>query len=221
MFIIAIISEKGGTGKTTATVALATLAASVGEEVLILDADKQGNATGWGERREGENPLVLKVPRGRMRQAIEAAREDGNDLVLIDTPGKNDDLAIEAARLADVVLIPCRPLIFDMETLPTARNFVRAAGDPPAFVLYNCVPPQGHQLIDKLKGLTFAQYDLQPCPVHLTQRAIHGNAQALGKGVTEVEPDNHASAELKDLYLFLKSATKHGDQDGKKHKRTV
>jgi chromosome partitioning protein len=61
--------------------------------------------------------------------------------------GKNESAAIDAARLSDLVLIPTRPQVFDMETLPTVRNLIRAAGDPPTFILYNFIHPQGTRLI--------------------------------------------------------------------------
>ena len=143
MTTIAIIGQKGGTGKTTVAVALAVTAALAGETVIVLDMDPQVNAQSWASRREDDTTEVnvVAVSPGRLRQAVEAAQKGGADLILIDTPGKNETLAAEAAKLADLVLIPCNPTIFHMETLPASRATVRAAADPPAFVIYTNVHP--------------------------------------------------------------------------------
>ena len=215
MNTIAIIGQKGGTGKTTVAVALAVTAARAGETVVILDLDPQTNAEGWANRREDDNPTVVAVRPGRLRQAVEAAQAGGADLILIDTPGKNDTAATEAAKLADLALIPSRPLIFDMDTLTATRNIIRAAGDPPAYVVYNCVHPQGHALIEKLKAMTPEAYGLRASPAHITQRAIFPESQAQGKGPQELHSDSRASIELEELYLFVTKAAKQGKKNGK------
>jgi chromosome partitioning protein len=202
---IAIIGQKGGSGKSTLTVGLAVTAAHVGHNVVVIDTDPQTSVADWADRRTGENPTVVSVHVNRLGQTVEAAQMNESDFILIDTAGKNESAAIQAARLSDIVLIPSRPQIFDMNTLPTARDLVRAAGDPPAFVVYNFVHPQGHQLVEKLKALTKEHCGIEPCPVHITQRAIHAEAQAQGKGPSEVDPTNAAVSELERLYLFVKN----------------
>lgn len=119
---IAIIGQKGGTGKTTTTVELAVTAANAGETVAVIDLDPQANAANWKDRREADNPYVVATPPGRLKQTIDAARTAEADLAIIDTAGKAYDLAIAAARHADLVLIPCHGQIYDMETLPAVRD---------------------------------------------------------------------------------------------------
>ena len=225
MPVVSIIGQKGGSGKSTVAIGLAVTAAKVGETVVIVDTDPQTNVMNWKDRRTDENPMVVSIQPSRLKQTVEAARANGADLIIIDTAGKNESAAIDAAKMADVVLIPSRPQIFDMDTLPAVRNLIRAAGDPPAFVLYNFIHPQGHQLVEKLKALTVQHCGIQPCPVYLTQRAVHPEAQAQGKGPAELDAGNRAVAELESLYLFVRShvnmSTKgEGDKNGKKP-RTV
>jgi chromosome partitioning protein len=205
MFIVSIIGQKGGSGKTTVALGLAVTAAKVGEAVVIIDLDPQTNATNWSDRRKADNPVVLSVQVSRLRQTVETAKANGADLIVIDTAGKSDSAAIEAARLSDLVLVPTRAQVFDMETLPTVKNLLAAGGDPRAYVLYNFIPPQGHRIAEELKELTQAFCGLPPCPCHLTQRASHSEAQAHGKGPQEIDPDGKAAAELEKLYLFVKS----------------
>jgi chromosome partitioning protein len=205
MFTLSVIGQKGGSGKTTVALGLAVAAARAGEAVVVLDLDPQTNAANWKDRRQTENPLVLSIQASRLRQTAETARSNGANLLIIDTPGKSESAAIDAARLSDLVLVPSRPQVFDMETLPTVRNLIRAAGDPPAFVLYNFIHPQGNRQAEELKELTLAHAGFEACPVHLTQRISHSEAQAQGQAPQEIEPDGKAAAELEQLYKFIRS----------------
>jgi len=206
MFTVAVIGQKGGSGKTTLALGLATTAAAVGEEVAIIDLDPQASAAKWKDRRSTEpNPAVVSAQVSRLRPTLDAAKASGADIVVIDSPGKNDSAAVEAARVADLVLIATRPGVFDMETLPAIRDLVRIAGDPPAFVVFNHMHPQGNRIADEFKGLTVSYADLQSCPVHLCQRASYADAPTAGKAVQEIDPQGKAAAELQQLYLWVKS----------------
>src|SRR5580692_11069889 len=118
MIVIAIVGQKGGTGKTTIATGLAVAASEAGKVAVVIDLDPQANAANWKDRRAAENPAVVSTPPGRLRQTLEAAATHAADFVVIDTPGKSDSAAIEAAKVADVVLIPVGPQIFQLETLP-------------------------------------------------------------------------------------------------------
>ncbi len=72
---------------------------------------------------------------------MEAARNSGVQYLFIDTAGRSDDSALSAARVADLVLVPSRPNIVEVETLPQVNDLLRLAGSPPAFVLLNGIHP--------------------------------------------------------------------------------
>ena len=226
---VAIISQKGGTGKTTTTIELAVTAARTGESVAVIDLDPQTNAANWRDRRKEnpDNPVVVATQVGRLPQTVEAALTNGADLVIIDVPGKADNVAMAAARVADLVLIPCSSSIYDMETLPGTRDLVRAAGDPLAFVLYNEIPPLGIRIAEELKALTKAHCGLDACTVHLTRRTSYEHAPAEGKAAREIDPEGVVAAEIERLYLFIceqvkKFRREHGKSEahGRAEKRT-
>src|SRR5262245_5467552 len=105
MKTIALIAQKGGTGKTTLALCLAVAAEQDGLSTLIVDLDPQPTACKRGDRRKSENPLVIAAQPARMPQALERARSGGINLVVIDTPARSEQAALAAAELADLISI--------------------------------------------------------------------------------------------------------------------
>lgn len=214
MRTIAIIGQKGGTGKTTTTLGLAVCAELAGFATAVLDLDPQTNAANWKDRREGDKgPAVESIQPGRLRQTLKAAEGSGADFVFIDTPGKSDTAAIEAARVADLVLIPVRPQIFDLETLAAVGDALRVAGSPAAYVVLNGIHPSASKSPDEQREVIARAFNLPVCPVHLSHRAVFAEAPAAGKTPQETDPDGKAASELQALFDFVKETAKEGSRD--------
>jgi chromosome partitioning protein len=200
--VIAIIGQKGGTGKTTTAIGLAVAAATAGHSAVLIDLDPQANAANWKDRRTADNPAVVSAQPSRLKQTVQTARSHGAQFVVIDTPGKSDSAAIEAARLADLVLVPVASHIFHLETLPGLRDLLRLAGDRPAFVVLNAVHPQATKQAEEAKALIAGAFSFPVCPVHLCRRDIYADTQTTGVTPLEHQPDGKAATELKALYEF-------------------
>ena len=109
MKTVAIISQKGGAGKTTLALHLATSSALAGRNTAIIDLDPQASAANWGDRRTAELPVVLSAHASRLGHEIKRVEEMEGELLIIDTAPHSDSAALEAAKAADLILVPCRP----------------------------------------------------------------------------------------------------------------
>jgi chromosome partitioning protein len=198
-----MIGQKGGGGKTTTGTALAVEAARADLATLIIDLDPQANAANWKDRRDAENPAVVAAPASRLKQTLEAARQHGADFVVIDTPAKSDSAATEAARVADLVLIPVWPQIYPLETLTGLKDLLRLAGRVPAYVVLNGLHPQATRQAEEAKAMIADIYGFSVCPVHLCDRAIYADSPAAGLSAQESEPAGKAADEVARLYHFV------------------
>ena len=142
MFTIALVGQKGGTGKTTIALGLAVAAAQDGHIVAVIDLDPQATASKWKDRRAEDNPAVISAQASRLKPALDAARENGVEFAIIDSAGRSDDSAMAAARAADMILVPTRTSIVELETLPQVSDLLRIADSARrAFVVLNGLHP--------------------------------------------------------------------------------
>jgi len=148
MQTIAIISQKGGAGKSTLATHLAVEAAKQGKNTAVIDLDPQASATSWGDRREAELPVVISAHASRLPQQMELVRKNGGELLILDTAPHSDSAALAAARASDLVLVPCLPNIFDIEAAMNTVSLLKAV-DTPFFVVLNEVAPVGSAEADE------------------------------------------------------------------------
>ena len=201
MKTVAVVSQKGGAGKTTMSVHVAVAAVQAGENVVIIDLDPQTNAASWGDLREAEDPAVLAVPPGRLSHALQAAREEGVTFVVIDTAAKSENPALEAAKTADIVLIPCRRSFFDVDAMSWTANLLKLAGKP-GYVVLNALKTGSTKIRgDVVKAISV--YGLTAAPVVMHDRGAYINAIPSGQAAQEFEPEGAAAKEINDLYAWL------------------
>jgi chromosome partitioning protein len=154
-----------------------------------------------------------------LRQTLEAAAAHAADFVVIDTPGKSDSAAIEAAKVADVVLIPVGPQIYQLETLPALRDLLRVAGDRPAFLVLNFLHPQATTQADEAKKMIADIYGFPVCPSHLSRLDIYAQTPDTGLTPLEQEPKGKAAMELKQLYKFISKQSNKSDSPHVKNEK--
>ena len=208
MQTIAILSQKGGTGKTTLTLHLAVAAERDGRTAAVIDLDPQASAAGWSDARKTDSPAVVPVPSARLAHALEAAKANGASIVFIETAPQPRDAphgrgaAPASAEAADLVLIPCRPGILDLRAIGMTARAVKLAGKP-AYVVLNAMPSRAPNVLADARAAV-AVHHLDVAPVVMQQRAAYAHALIGGQTAQEYEPSGKATEEIGRLYEWVK-----------------
>lgn len=200
MKVLAILSEKGGAGKTTLTVHLAVAAQLGGLDVAIVDLDPQGSAADWSDRR-GSAPEAVAIPPVRLEKLLTDLRANGADLIIIDTGRDSNNAGYTAARAADFTLIPCKGGGFDFRALARTLDLCRLADKRPCLVLNGMRPGAIRAQADAREALAAHPCDIAPVVVH--DRAAYRVASITAQTAQESEPGSAAAAEIEALYLWL------------------
>lgn len=197
MKTIAVISQKGGAGKSTLALHLAVAAENAGKPTVVIDLDPQASATSWKDLRKERAPDVISAQASRLAQVLATAAQHKADFAVLDTAPHSETTALAAARAADLVLIPCRPAILDLRAISNSVELAKLAARP-AWVVLNAVPPRG-SLADEAASAV-AQYGVPIAPVRIGQRASYVHALTLGLTAPEFEPQGKAAAEIRELF---------------------
>jgi chromosome partitioning protein len=220
MYTVALLIQKGGSGKTTLAISLATAAAADGLTALIIDLDPQTSACNWHDRRvaanpQSQNPLCLSAQPSRLSAVLKEAREGGVDLVIIDTPAKSSDAALAAAKVADLVLVPCKAQTFDLETVKSTREIIALAGDKPSLAILNDVSAVGNR---HEQAKSFLQNEGLPvCPHSLGHRVCFGDAAFFGKSAAEHDPRGIGAEECRKVYKYTIQIVRKLQQERKRN----
>jgi len=124
--ILAVISQKGGVGKTTIATNLAVIAEQHGLATVLFDLDPQASATRWKDARGEAPPDVVAAQAPRLAALLGEASKQGCDLAIIDSAPNADSAALAAAKAADAILIPCRPSAFDLARIIHEKCAIKA-----------------------------------------------------------------------------------------------
>ena len=197
MLTVAIVSQKGGVGKTSLALNLAVAAELAGHATLIVDLDPQASAAAWADSRSADTPVVVSAQAARLDEVLATAREHGASLCLIDTAPHAESPALTAARAADLILVPCRASILDLRAVTASQTIAQLAGTPVSAVLCG-VPPRG-SLADEAQA-TLESHGLPVAPVRIGHRAAFVHAATTGQGVQEYDPQGKAMHEISRLY---------------------
>lgn len=201
MKTVAIIGQKGGTGKTNLAKILLVAFANDGKSALGIDLDPQASLCKWDDRRTLETPAVMPMLASRLPHALEAAKAQGVDIVVVDTAGRARDEALAAVKAADLVLIPLQPTTEDLETFEATQDYLNFSRVPAVAVLV-MVEPRG-QLREQSARFLEGR-GMEVCPCSLGRRAAYRHAGTAGLVPTEFEPNGKAAAECRHLHDFIK-----------------
>jgi chromosome partitioning protein len=202
MKTIALVTQKGGAGKSTLASSLAVAAHEAGERVCLIDLDPQATLTTWGRTRGETDVPVVAATAAKLPAVIAALADKGVTLAFIDTPGAEGPAASAAMSAAQLCLIPARPTAFDLWASANTREALKRGKGDYVFVLNQCPPAQQSARIQEGVAALEAMGGLLS-PLVLA-RVDYQEAARLGWGVTELNPHGAAAGEMRALWASLK-----------------
>lgn len=206
MKVIAVLNQKGGSGKTTIATHIARALQLNNANVLLVDSDPQGSARDWAAVREDQPLTVVGIDRPTIdRDLKNIARKD---FVVIDGAPQAADLAVSAIKAADFIVIPVQPSPYDIWATAELVDLVKQRIEvtdgklQAAFVVSRAIKGTriGTEVTEAL-----ADYGLPILAARVTQRVIYPGTAAIGTTVLESEPGGDAAAEILALTAEIRS----------------
>lgn len=207
MNVVVFAARKGGSGKSTLTAHLA--ATKPARSCLLIDADPQGSLTLWHKLRNDQRLAIRSGARG-VGEIVKAAKREGYDWVMIDTPPTMTAVVADAIRAATLVVIPARPTVFDLNAVAETIQLCRQLRKPYAVVI-NGAPAKRDG--NESPIVTEAREGLHKLGVPLwggqiTNRTQYALALAEGEGAREYDADSQAAAEIAGLWSAIDKSIK-------------
>lgn len=207
MKVIAVLNQKGGSGKTTIATHLARALQLQGSSVLLVDSDKQGSARDWSAVDESNPVTVIGLDRPTLDRDLKNISD--KDFVVIDGSPQATDLAVSAIKAADFVLIPVQPSPYDIWATSDLVDLVKQRIEmtdnklKSAFVVSRAIK---NTRIGSEVSEVLTEYGLPVLDAKIVQRIAYPNSAAIGKTVFETESkSSDAVAEMNALATEVKS----------------
>ena len=200
MHVVAVMSQKGGAGKSTIALHLASEAATRGTKALLIDLDPQGNLKAWAKRRGDLPPDVAAIHPSALTDEIASAQADGYELVVLDTAPSADRTTLAASKAAHLILVPCRPAQFDLDAIE-ATLAACSGRRRPTVVVINAAPIRS-RVVDEAAAAIRSD-GTTVCPVIIRHRVAFQHCLIDGRTAGEFEPGGAGAQEITALYVDM------------------
>ena len=213
MYVIVVASQKGGAGKTSLIRNLAVATHQQFGATAILDTDPQGSLTSWWNRREDQQPALLKLDMKDFGASVGRLADAGLQYLFVDTPPSVHPEIRELLTHANLVIVPVRPSPDDLDAVGDTLSLIEEAGRPFVFVLTQAKPRTRLQM---QAVMALAKHGkLAPTVIH--DRTDFPTAAISGKAVTEIEPETTSAREIKEVLAYVMTQLrKHAQTQAKK-----
>lgn len=203
MKIITMLTEKGGSGKTTLTRHLAVAAIQDDHSAACIDGDPMGGLRAWADTR-GRDPFVIpeaSQKTAHLDQAVQKIRAAGADFCFVDTAGALSAVGLHMARIADLVLVPLRPTADDVKALWPIVDELKRHGVNYAVVISAAPTTTRRPTTETIDLLTAQGVPVAPAIIH--QRQIVPDSGIEGLTALETEATSPADAKAVDEFRAL------------------
>jgi chromosome partitioning protein len=196
MHVVAVLNQKGGSGKTTIATNLASALERRGRRVALIDADPQKTASEWAARGEDTPPTFEATT--DLESNIPALK-DSFDIVVVDGAPRMTELATSAVKAADLVLIPVQPSGADIWAAEDILDIIQArqkvtGGPQAAFIVSRAVARTN--LADSVRG-ALEQYGVDVLDSRTGHRIAY--PEALGAGLSVLDTGDKAADEVEGI----------------------
>lgn len=202
MKTLAVMSRKGGAGKTTVAVNLMLAARAMGVRAVLADADPMRSAHEVLKGRDEAPALLFETSASKLFALAEACRRGGAELLIIDTPAAPEADVAEAVKVADLCLAVSRPTYLDLAAAVLSVAVIQRLGREGVIVLNQCPPARAGveppAVLKAFEALRFANLPVAPTAVR--SRLVYQTAFAQGRSVLEIDADGAAAREVRTLF---------------------
>lgn len=210
--ILALASQKGGSGKTTLSGHLAVQAQRAGAgPVVLIDIDPQGSLSEWWNEREDELPAFAQTTVARLSADLETLKAAGFKLAVIDTPPAITMAIQSVISVAELIVIPTRPSPHDLRAVGATVELCEKSQKPLIFVV-NAGTPKAR--ITAEAAVALSQHGTV-APVVVHHRTDFASSMIDGRTVMDLDPNGKSAREVAALWGYI------ADRLEKNFRRTV
>ncbi len=198
--IISLVNQKGGVGKTTIAVNLASCLSERGYRTLLVDGDPQGSVLQWQSIADGHSFQVIHRPSASLLSDKKAIAR-GHDHVIIDAPPAIGEITRAILAVSDLAIVPIGPSPLDIwsskETVslfPEARKRNRRIKAK----LLICRKIVGTRVGREARE-ALETYGMDLFASEISQRVAFVEAMISGQSVLDYAPRSEAAAEIRRL----------------------
>lgn len=198
--VIVVASQKGGSGKTTLSGHLAVEAERTGfGPVALIDTDPQGSLAKWWNARKAETPAFASASVLDLQRDIEALKEQGYRLIVIDTPPAVTSTIAEVISHADLVILPTRPSPHDLRAVGATVDIIEHQKKAMVFVI-NAATARARITGDS--AVVLSQHGTV-APIMLNHRVDYAASMIDGRTIGEVSPNSRSAKEISELWAYF------------------
>ena len=200
MRVVALASQKGGSGKTTLAGHLAVQAQLAGAgPVVLIDIDPQGSLADWWNERTADLPAFAQTTVARLAADLAVLRQQGFRMAVIDTPPAIT-MAIQCViSVAELIVVPTRPSPHDLRAVGATVDLCERAGKPLVFVVNGATPKA--RITDEV-AVALSQHGTV-APITLHNRTDYAASMIDGRTVMEIDPAGRSAAEVIALWDYI------------------
>lgn len=201
MSVIAFIGNKGGAGKTTLAINLATVLHEQ-NPIYLLDADPQGSALHWAAMVDGESiPQVIDATAG-VGNLVQQHRDQAQHILIDCPPQLHAEQTRSALECCDVAVVPVLPSPLDLwATIAVGDAVAQVQQTNPglnALLVINQLEPRTR--LSRLVREAIKELDIPAAKTTLHRRVVYRASVLEGKSVSQMgKPGSVATEEVNSL----------------------